>query len=310
MQLAVGDRGIDFSVYRLNPPNAAVADGCKFILRYSAGAASRPTHPSYPINKPKLITPLEYGQLTTYYPVLANSEWYEGRVTEGASAGFEDGQADFELWKSCGYPQGWPVFVSWDQYPAEANYPGVEDYLRNHQAGMDKAAGVAKYYVTDLYAGEGGIGAMQARGLAPIGWRTMASSWNDYIPAAQSVATIIQTGNYWFGQQADENILARPLSLGGDDSMSAQDVADLKAWLTTQVVGPLNTVSSKVTTVMLDPNHTYSLQSIRAAIDLLSAAVKAGVDPIVLQKAVTAAIASASFPVSLTGTAGTVNPNA
>jgi hypothetical protein len=184
------------------------------VLRYSAGAASRQGHPSHQANKPKLITPVEYQQLDRYYVVLANSEWYEGRVTEGDLAGQQDGQADFELWAACGYPQGYPVFCSWDKYPNATEIAGVAAYLAGHQRGMDAAAG-GRYYVTDLYAGENGIRAMQGQGLAPIGWRTMASSWNDFIPASQTVAAIVQTGNYWYGNQADENVMARDLALPG-----------------------------------------------------------------------------------------------
>lgn len=216
--LTAGALGIDYSMAR--PAHAEIAHaGGRFVVRYSAGAGMAHN----PATHPKLITPPEFTQLLANgFDVIANSEWYETRVTEGAPAGAADGQADLALWRSCGLARGASIYVSWDTLPVQAVWPDVDAYL----AAYDKALG--GYYHVDAYAGTPYLRHALAKGLIRYGWRPNAGSWsNDGLPyqpdtstpakraalvAAAAKATparIWQTGNYWFSRSADENLIIR-----------------------------------------------------------------------------------------------------
>jgi hypothetical protein len=224
--------------------DAAAKAGARGFFRYSAGAASDPSHPSYDANSGKLITPGEYRAIVNHpagFDIIANSEWYATRITEGRNAGREDGRADAALWRSCGHPRGATVYVSWDAAPSRLKYLAVRRYLKGWR---DGAQG---YYEPDLY---GGTPVLRALFKAPklarkmfrirYGWRTNAPSWNNdglpYQPrtgtAAARAALVVQalkatpahiwqTGNYWFGTSADENLVVRTPIGSRNDTLTA-----------------------------------------------------------------------------------------
>lgn len=218
----LGDLGIDFSMARPSHGTMGLS-GAQFAIRYSAGAASNPAHPSHPMVAPKLVTPAEFRQLLADgFDVVANDEWYESRVTEGASAGALDGAAAHALWSACGLAKGASIYVSWDQAPNPAKWPAVEAYL----LAFDKA--LQGDYHVDMYGGTPILKHLLAKGIIRYGWRPNAGSWSgDNLPyqpdtstpakraalatqaQAATPAHIWQTGNYWFGQSADENLIVR-----------------------------------------------------------------------------------------------------
>lgn len=228
MTLAAGDIGIDYSYAR--PPIAdIVKDGAKFVIRYSAGAASDPHNGSHADNAGKLITPAEFKALLhAGLDVIANDEWYESRVTEGYAAGKMDGKAATALWRSCGLAKGATVYCSWDAAPNAGQYRAVRRYLRGWKAGS------GGYYVPDLYGGTPVLRNLLSK-VNPLrtvyriryGWRPNAGSWSsDGLPyqpdtkpaqraslvvlaAKATPAHIWQTGNYWFSKSADENLIVR-----------------------------------------------------------------------------------------------------
>jgi LysM repeat protein len=214
-----GDLGIDSSSFRMTDSGGKLdADKTKafqqakgkFFFRYSAGAGNGNDNTQW-----KLCGPDEIARLTQVGDFIANSEWYEDRVEEGASAGKADGAADLKFWKSRGYAKGGVIFVSWDKAPDHASYDDVEDYLQAY----DKA--LQGYYEVGLYAGSAAIREMKKRGVIVSGWQTMSTSWSDnnlpYQPEAKDIAIVLknrpagidvwQTGNYWFNKGADENVM-------------------------------------------------------------------------------------------------------
>jgi hypothetical protein len=213
MELA--DLGVDFSMAR---PKLA-GSGAKYVVRYSAGAGMA----SNPATHPKLITPAEFNQLLAEgYDVIANSEWYESRVTEGARAGGTDGAADLALWRSCGLAKGATIYVSWDAHPDVDKWDEVDAYL----VAYNKA--LLGYYKVGAYAGTPYLKHALAKGIIVAGWRPNAGSWsNDGLPYQPDTSTpekraalvalatkatpahIWQTGNYWFNKSADENLIVR-----------------------------------------------------------------------------------------------------
>src|SRR5690242_18583685 len=83
MSLKPGDLVIDYSYARPSLAKAKHA-GARAVIRYSAGAATEPSHASHADNAGKLITPAEFKAiLAAGLDVIANDEWYEDRVTEG-----------------------------------------------------------------------------------------------------------------------------------------------------------------------------------------------------------------------------------
>lgn len=220
--IKVGDLLIDYSYARPSLAGAA-RSGAKGVIRYSAGLASDPGHPSHAINAGKLITPTEFAAiLDAGLDVIANDEWYETRVAEGYAAGYADGKAAARLWKSCGLAKGSTIYVSWDTYPAQTNWLKVGRYVRGYKAAL------AGYYEVDAYAGTGFLKWAINHQLIRFGWRPNAGSWSgDGLPYQPDTSTaakraalvqlalgktpahIWQTGNYWFSKSADENLVLR-----------------------------------------------------------------------------------------------------
>jgi hypothetical protein len=212
-----GDVVIDYSYARPSLTEAKL-NGAKAVIRYSAGAASDPAHPSHAANAGKLISADEFKAiLAAGLDVIANDEWYETRVTEGYAAGVQDGRAATALWKTAGLAQGATVYCSWDAKPTVLKRWKVRRYLKGWRVG-------SAYYLPDLYAGTPALRALAVR----FGWRPNAGSWsNDGLPyqpytgtaaartslvaeaLPKTPAHIWQTGNYWFKKQADENLILR-----------------------------------------------------------------------------------------------------
>lgn len=220
--LIAGDRGIDYS-YARPSLTEAVQNGASFVVRYSAGVASDPSNPNHSAVAGKLISPDEFKAiLAAGLDVIANDEWYATRVTEGFAAGYSDGLAAAALWKSCGLAKGASIYVSWDAFPAKASWFKVGRYV----AGYRKA--LAGYYFVDAYAGTGFIRWAINQKFIRFGWRPSAGSWsNDGLPFQPDTSTAVkraalvalaekktpsrlwQTGNQWFGNQADEDMIVR-----------------------------------------------------------------------------------------------------
>lgn len=188
----------------------------KFMLRYSAGMG---------FDAPKCQFKLcGHGEIAAAVKAglgfIANSEFHESRVTEGAHAGAADGQADLHFWKVRGLAKGASIYCSWDDAPLHHLFDGVAAYLKayNHALGG--------YYHVDLYAGDDALREMRKRGLIRYGWRPNAGAWSNdpkghfYQPPhhglqladkirSLSPAHIWQNGNYWFHKGADENLILR-----------------------------------------------------------------------------------------------------
>jgi hypothetical protein len=220
--LAPGDLGIDMSGFRLDT-TAKVNDfhkaGGKFTIRYSAGAASDPTNRNHASVAWKLITPVEHKHLISIGDLVANDEWYETRMTEGAAAGKADGYAAGKLWHTCGHAFGAAIYPSWDADPVKAKWPAADAYLKAYGA----AIATWGFKLVGSYVGTQYMKHAIHAGLISRGWRPNAGSWSDdglpYQPAnprlhltlalAATPAHIWQTGNYWFKKQADENMILR-----------------------------------------------------------------------------------------------------
>jgi hypothetical protein len=211
--LAVGDVGVDFSGANLAASRIR-GDGGKFMLRYSAGMGNTSPRSAFKLCKSGEIA----AAVKAGMDFIANSEWYETRITEGAAAGKADGNADLAFWKSKGLNRGASIYVSWDADPLRSRWGAADAYL----AAYNKALG--GYYHVDCYAGTAYLRHALAAGLIQYGWRPNAGSWsNDGLPyqppnsgrgligraQAATPAAIWQTGNYWYGKNADENILLR-----------------------------------------------------------------------------------------------------
>jgi LysM repeat protein len=215
MALSVFDRGIDYAGFRPHAIGDPAAKGAKFIIRYSAGVGS-----SHAKTQWKLCGKDELRQLVhAGYDVIANSEWYESRVTEGPAAGAADGAADLAFWRERGLARGASIYVSWDEgQPNRHKHDKLAAYLTAYQRALD-----GRYHV-DLYAGDVAIADMRARGLIRYGWRAMSDSWSDnghyFKPGSDwrdhaakvrqvSKAHLWQDGNRWFKGEADEDVILR-----------------------------------------------------------------------------------------------------
>jgi len=215
-----GDRGIDFSFADV-PLDGTYKAGGRFIIRYSAGAgtAGLLKDASNKICEPHAIADAVKEGLD----FIANSEWYESRMTEGAAAGAADGKADLSFWKNRGLARGAAIYCSWDAAPVRSKWTKVDAYLKAYRKAL------RSYYKVGCYAGTPYLRHALAKKLIDFGWRPNASSWsNDDLPyqpttttAHQRVAlraqalkatpaAIYQTGNYWWKKQADENLILRP----------------------------------------------------------------------------------------------------
>jgi hypothetical protein len=213
MGLKVGDVGIDFSGADLQAKRIR-HDGGLFMLRYSAGAGRHDPKAQFKLCKPGEIDTA----VTAGVDFIANSEWYETRITEGGAAGRADGQADLAFWKSRGLNKGAAIYVSWDDTPRPGKWALADAYLEAYNGAL------GGYYAVDAYAGTSYLSHALGKGLIRFGWRPNAGSWSNdglpYQPAHQgrqhvaqaqgaTPAAIWQTGNYWYGKGADENILLR-----------------------------------------------------------------------------------------------------
>ncbi len=215
MALNVFDRGIDAAT----PPWPNIADpakwGAKFLMRYSAGVGTNQAADQF-----KLCGVDELRQaVDAGYDFLANSEWYEGRVAEGAGAGKADAQVDGDFWLKRGLAKGASIYCSWDKaQPNPALHNAVEDYLGAYNQEL------AGQYHADLYAGDVAIHAMLAAAAIRYGWRAMADSWSQdgdwyqpgtgWLAAAQRLAPVspahlVQNGNRWYNGGADEDVILR-----------------------------------------------------------------------------------------------------
>ncbi|HEX4728906.1 MAG TPA: hypothetical protein VH298_13970, partial [Jatrophihabitans sp.] len=94
MTLSLGSLGLDTSGAVLNEQDAYKL-GSRFRLRYSAGVGNGQSATAWKLCKPGEIAAI----LASGQDFIANSEWYEGRVTEGAAAGAADGAADLKFWE-------------------------------------------------------------------------------------------------------------------------------------------------------------------------------------------------------------------
>ena len=215
MPLNQFDRGIDYSGLSLPAVDDPAKFGAKFIIRYSAGVGNDNANTQW-----KLCGRNELHSLVAAgYDFVANSEWTEGRIEEGATAGREDGLADLAFWQSRGLARTASIYVSWDRgQPNVAQHNAVAQYL----AAYDAALG--GYYHVDLYAGDVAIAAMQRANVIRYGWRGMADSWSgngdwyqpgdDWLAAAKRLAEVspahlAQNGNRWYDGQADEDVILR-----------------------------------------------------------------------------------------------------
>lgn len=241
MTLAPGDLVIDYSYARPSLAEAVKA-GAKAVVRYTAGAASLPGHPSYPLNKGKLITPPEFKAIIAAgLDVIANDEWYTTRVTEGAAAGKEDARAAATVWKLCGLVKGSAIIVSWDANPNRSQWSSARAYLLAYAAELESFGYKLGVYAGTpflKYAASSAFGRFAIRFL----WRPNAGSWsNDGLPyqpdtstpakraalvqlaLPRTPATLWQTGNYWFGKSADESLILR-VPVGADLETAAASV--------------------------------------------------------------------------------------
>lgn len=207
-----GDVGIDFSGAKLDAPTVA-QNAAKFVIRYSAGVGNAAKETQFKLCRPGEIE----AAVAAGLDFIANSEWYESRITEGARAGAADGAADLKFWKSRGLAKGASIYVSWDQKPARLKWRAAKAYL----VAYDKALG--GYYHVDCYAGTPFLRYALSAGVIKYGWRPNAGSWSsDGLPyqpkitdallehaRAATPAHIWQTGSYWFKNNADEDVILR-----------------------------------------------------------------------------------------------------
>jgi hypothetical protein len=219
--LPAGALGIDYAGFRLDSPakvTAAKEAGCRFVTRYSAGVGNHEADTQWKLCGPTEITSI----VAAGFDFIANSEWYETRVTEGAAAGHADGAADLAFWKARGYAKGAVIVVSWDAPPVLAKYAAVAEYLAAYKAAL------AGYYTLGLYGGSAAIREMKRRGIIAVGWMIASTSFSDtplpYKPTRAQIAAAVanppagvdmwQTGNGWFpdhvgNAQADEDVVLR-----------------------------------------------------------------------------------------------------
>lgn len=272
-----GDVGVDYSGLRPDPAQL-VKDGAKFILRYSAGAGN-----ADPATQWKLCGPGEINAaLAAGLDFVANCEWYESRITEGADAGAADGAADLDFWQTRGLNKGASIYVSWDANPDPAKWPLVDAYLTAYNKAL------AGHYRVDCYAGTPYLKHAKAKGLIRYGWRPNAGAWSGdglpYQPAnhgidnitdalAATPAHIWQTGNYWYSKNADENVILRspvgshrdaaavpPKPKGHDvDLSNKSDVAALTAIITDTVLAVLQSDAGKAAIHAAHPFPDFNL---------------------------------------------------
>jgi len=245
MSLAVGTKGVD-SASRIDPV-AAHKSGSAFQVRYSAGAATDPSHPSHAKNNGKLLQDGELQAiLNSGQDFLANDEWSEDRVTEGAHAAEEDAPVTLRFWRQRGLAKGSSIALNLDTGFSQANLPAIEAYFDRTKAIWGGE------YVPDRFYGplecarqlarSGRIkhfwipeGASYFTPDTPIAGAPAPanSAWDLWAPTPTQVpfairwlmdqigddakyfdSIIWQDLNKWFNGQADENIVLKGVRLG------------------------------------------------------------------------------------------------
>jgi hypothetical protein len=207
------DISLDYSGYRPDPSNL-YHDGARAIMRYSAGQGNDQSDCQW-----KLCTKNELRDAVNVgLDFFALSEWYETRVQEGKGAGQHDGAADLSFWKGRGLAEGAAIYVAWDTNPDQDYWDNVDNYLKAYGKALDG------YYQVAIYAGTPYLKHAFKAGVAEFGCRPNAGSWsNDGLPYQPpnhgrnhfeqaldaTPAHVWQTGNYWYGKNADENLILR-----------------------------------------------------------------------------------------------------
>lgn len=218
-----GDVLLDASFQRVSPRAAARA-GVRGLIRYTAGAATAPAHPSHGDVARKLITEREFAGVTAAdLDVVANDEWYSTRIQEGKPAAELDAAAAARFWRRCGLAPAAAIYPSWDAAPVRELWPVVDAYLTAYAHVI-----ASEGYALGVYAGTPYLAHALDAGIIGAGWRPDAGDWSrDGIAwqpntrtarrrrrlvaefAKHSPAALVQTGNTWFGGGADENLVIR-----------------------------------------------------------------------------------------------------
>lgn len=216
MTLSEGMYGLDSS--STLDYGACFKAGSRFNVRYSAGSG--------PTNLTKLC---KIGEIQAIVAAgndfIANSEWYETRVTEGAPAGKADGQKDLAFWNSRGLAHGSSIYPSWDSSPTPSLYDEVAAYIAAYNQAL-----AGEYKCDGIYAGLQALHYLASTAkVIKHGWLPESTSFsnlpkNYYQPTreeaplfassirAQAIGAglqslIWQTGNHWFGTSADEDLI-------------------------------------------------------------------------------------------------------
>lgn len=125
---AQGTKGIDSASPNLDNV-AAFNTGSRFHIRYSAAAATDVNNPSHPRNAAKLVQPGEIAKiLASGQDFKANDEWYEDRITEGASAAEQDAPITLAFWRVQGLNPGSSISLNLDTGYDASKLNAIEAY--------------------------------------------------------------------------------------------------------------------------------------------------------------------------------------
>lgn len=253
---------LDYSAGR---PTAAqvLAAGYTGVIRYIGFPANR-----------KCITPGEYADMTAAgVGVALVFEQFAGDMLGGRASGARAATLARTHANAVGFPRGRPIYYACDtDVVAAAEFAAVLDYLRGAatvDGGVQLVGVYGEYDVMERAA---------AVGVASWFWQTRAWSAGRLSARAHIRQEI---GTYTVGGIAcDRNtILAADwgqTGQTGDDHMSAADVAELKAYLTSDVVKAM--VRAELITALSDPTHQYlqdELGPLKQALTLLGGQVAA-----------------------------------
>ena len=249
----------------------AVASGSRLQVRYSAGAATDPGHPSHGLNAGKLCGQGEIAAIVASgQDFLANDEWYETRTTEGTQAAAHDAPVVLEFWQSRGLAKGATVMLNLDAAPDLSKLASIQAYVDEFNRRLDG------YYLADgFYAGVPMLAALAKSGHCRHGWIPEAAGWSTantaldpgYAPPAKTawdlwwplrtqvepaaaflrgllgdcglVSCLWQDGNKWFSGAADEDVLIIPGPLGTHLEASGQQPTTAPAPVSEPVVAPV-----------------------------------------------------------------------
>jgi hypothetical protein len=254
MSLAAGTHGIDSAGASINE-HSAYANGARFRLRYSAGAATSPGNSSHARNAYKLCKPGEIKSIVAAGELfIANDEWYETRVTEGANAAKQDAPATLDFWRGNGLAKGSTIMLNLDAAYDSSKLGAIEAYIDE----TNRAWG--GYYLADGFYGPLPlVVALSKTGRTKHGWIPMSASWSApkkllhdlgisappavttwdlWQPTASQLAPamkyllslmdghklvscIWQTGNHWFNGGADEDVILISGPLGSHNEASS-----------------------------------------------------------------------------------------